>query len=76
MLKQILATQILTPNAVCINEAAYLIKQYDTAQLALQRFIEGVIDFADYCDILQLCEVNVDDFLINVEQNLEVDGLI
>ena len=76
MLDQYLSTQIITPHAICENEAAYLIKQLETAQLALKRFMEGVINFADYCDILQLCDVNVDDFLINVEQNLAVDGLI
>ena len=76
MLDQYLSTQIITPHAICGDEAAYLIKQLETAQLALKRFMEGVINFADYCDILQLCDVNVDDFLINVEQNLAVDGLI
>jgi len=76
MLQQYLSTQIITPHSICENEAAYLIKQLEAAQLALTRFIEGAINFSDYCDILQLCDVNVDDFLINVEQNLAVDGLI
>lgn len=76
MFEQYLSTQIIAPHVICEDEAAYLIKQLETAQLALTRFVEGVIDFADYCDILQLCGVNVDDFLIGVEQNLTTDGLI
>ena len=76
MLQQYLSTQVVTSHAVCEHEAAYLIKQLEIAQLALTQFLEGSINFSDYCDILQLCDVNVDDFLINVEQNLSVDGLI
>lgn len=76
MLQQYLSTQIVTSHVTCEHEAAYLIKQLEAAQLALTRFLEGSIQFSDYCDILQLCDVNVDDFLINVEQNLSVDGLI
>ena len=76
MLKNYLSTQIETPHIICQDEAAYLIKQLETAQLALTQFVKGLISFTDYCDILQLCDVNVDDFLINVEQNLASDGLI
>ncbi|MEH2244596.1 hypothetical protein [Nostoc sp.] len=57
-------------------ESLKLIEQLECAELAQQRFIEGVISFEDYLDILELCEVDIDDYLITVEDNLAVNEIV
>ncbi|PAX60042.1 hypothetical protein [Brunnivagina elsteri] len=74
MLDLILDTEINLNGFVCLDEANYLIKQQECIGLAQTRFINGEISFADYCDILELCNVNIDQYLVTVENNLQVIG--
>lgn len=76
MLDDILGLRIVTTEKISVSESLKLIEQLECAELAQQRFIEGVISFEDYLDILELCEVNIDDYLITVEDNLAVDGIV
>lgn len=65
-----LETEISLPHSICIDEASYLSQQHETAQLALDAFIKGKIDFEDYADILELCGIDMDEYLLGVEENL------
>ncbi|MEH2009991.1 hypothetical protein [Nostoc sp.] len=76
MLDDILGLRIVTTEKMSESESLKLIEQLECAELAKQRFIEGVISFEDYLDILELCEVDIDDYLITVEDNLAVDGIV
>ncbi|MFN6485439.1 MULTISPECIES: hypothetical protein [unclassified Nostoc] len=75
MIQQFLETQIVTTEGMSHDQALHLIKQMECADLALARFLKGEISFSDYCDILELCEVNIDSYLINVEENLATVGI-
>lgn len=76
MLDEILGLEIfVTPN-LDNAETQYLIKKLECAELAQAKFIKGELTLADYCDILQLCDVNVDQYLIQVEDNLYEIGVI
>ena len=75
MLDDILGLRIVTTEKMSVSESLKLIEQLECAELAQQRFIEGVISFEDYLDILELCEVDIDDYLITVEDNLAEVGI-
>lgn len=71
-LNSVLETEIYLPHSVCIDEANYLVEQHETALLALDAFIKGQIDFEDYADILELCGMDMDEYLLGVEENLSL----
>lgn len=75
MLDSLLTIEIYLPHQITEDEASYLIKQAECTELALSKFVAGDISFQDYIDILELCDVNIDDYLLIVEDNLEVVGL-
>ncbi|NJN13890.1 MAG: hypothetical protein HC836_34530 [Richelia sp. RM2_1_2] len=74
MLTEILNLQIIVTPDIEKTESAYLIKQLECAELALNAFVKGDLSLSDYCDILLLCDVNVDDYLLQVEDNLSAIG--
>lgn len=76
MISDILSLTIVTTQGMSADESLMLIKQLECAELAKQRFIEGLISFEDYLDILSLCNVNIDDYLVTVEGNLVIAGVI
>lgn len=76
MISDILSLTIVTTQGMSADESLMLIKQLECAELAKQRFIEGLISFEDYLDILSLCKVNIDDYLVTVEGNLVIAGVI
>jgi hypothetical protein len=76
MLQEILNLQIVVSPGIEKAESVHLIKQLECAELALNAFVKGFLSLSDYCDILQLCEVNVDDYLLQVEDNLSLVGII
>jgi len=76
MLDEILSLEIFVAPNLESAEIQHLIKQLECAELAQTNFIKGKLTFADYCDILQLCNVNIDRYLIQVEENLHEIGLI
>lgn len=75
MLQSLLATEIYLPHQITEDEANYLIAQSECAELALSRFVAGDISFEDYCDILELCNVDIDNYLLTIEINLEIAGI-
>ncbi|MBW4556412.1 MAG: hypothetical protein KME59_10810 [Trichormus sp. ATA11-4-KO1] len=75
MIAQLLGTEIITTQGMSHDEALHLIQQPECADLALTRFLEGAISFSDYCDILELCEVGMDGYLTNLEENLTAVGI-
>lgn len=76
MLEDILNLRIIvTPHAEQ-SELAHLVKQLECAELAQSSFVKGNLSLEDYCDILQLCDVNVDDYLLQVESNLSAVGIL
>ena len=71
-----LGLQIIVAPSLEEEEIKILIKQMECAELAQTKFITGELSLSDYCDILQLCEINVDDYLITVEDNLSSLGVL
>ena len=69
-MKSLLSTQIVIVGKISEEEARHLEKQLQASELALQQFLSNQINFADYLDILELCGVNIDDYLINIEKNI------
>lgn len=74
MLNSILGLQIIVTPGIEKQEASHLIKQLECAELAQAAFVKGNLSLIDYCDILQLCDVDVDNYLLQVENNLSTVG--
>lgn len=53
------------------DEIQLRIEQEEAAYLGKIAFINGRITIDEYIDILEMCEVDIDDFFIAVEQNIE-----
>ncbi|WP_414622051.1 hypothetical protein [Calothrix sp. CCY 0018] len=51
------------------DEINYLIKQEEVSSLALERFLSAEISWNDYLDILEVCNVDIDDYLETSDQN-------
>ena len=75
MLSDILELKIITTEKMSESESLKLIEQLECAELAQKRFVDGFISFEDYLDILNLCEVDIDDYLISVQDNLTAVGI-
>jgi hypothetical protein len=58
------------------GESDYLIQKLSVANLALTHFLREKISFADYLDILETCGIGIDNYLIQVEENLNQGGVI
>jgi hypothetical protein len=71
MLHDILSTEVFVCAGTERAEADHLFKQMEVSELALKRFLDQEISFSDYCEILELCGVDIDDFLITLEENIE-----
>jgi hypothetical protein len=76
MLNDILGLTIITNQGMSEGESLRLIEKLECAELAQQHFIKARISLIDYLDILDLCEVNVDDYLETVENNLTIAGVL
>lgn len=51
------------------EEINYLVKQQEVSSLALDRFLGGQISWNDYLDVLEVCNVDVDDYLQTMDDN-------
>jgi hypothetical protein len=76
MISQILELEIQIASPMKSEESQYLIKQLETAELAKDKFLKNQISFQDYIDILEVCNIDIDDYLINLEDNLEEQCLL
>lgn len=70
MIEAILQPEIILMRPVCNEESIYLIKQLEVAQLATNKFTKGEISFSDFLELMELAEVNIDDYLLTIENNL------
>jgi hypothetical protein len=76
MLNQILELEIQIASPMETEESQYLIKQLETAELAKDKFLKNQISFQDYIDILEVCNIDIDDYLITLEDNLKEQCLL
>jgi hypothetical protein len=76
MLNDILGLTIMTTQGMSEDESLMLIEKLECAELAQQHFINGSISFEDYLDILGLCGVDIDDYLLKVEENLVIAEIL
>lgn len=74
-MQSLLSTQIVIVGKISEEEARHLEQRLQVSELALQRFLANKISFADYLDMIELCDINIDDYLINVEKNISAIGL-
>ena len=51
------------------EEINYLVKQQEVSSLALDRFLGDQISWNDYLDVLEVCNVDVDDYLQTMDDN-------
>lgn len=72
MLQNLLSTEIQLVDNISANEAMHLVKQLEASELAREKFLKNEISFSDYCEILELCDIDIDDYLLNLEENLQV----
>jgi hypothetical protein len=70
MLEQILTTEIYLPYQICEEEAYSLAERFEACQLAREQFMAGTLDFEAYLEILDMADIDVDEYLGIVEENL------
>lgn len=51
------------------DEINFLLKAEETATLALERFLAQEITLQDYADILDVCGIDIDEYLQTVDDN-------
>lgn len=70
MLQSLLNVGIFIPTRpLSQDEINHLILKEEVANLGLKRFLKGQISFNDYLDVLEVCNVDVDDYLQTVDEN-------
>ncbi len=72
MLYDILCLGIQTGNNTSNDEIDNLIAREAVASLALDKFLKGLISWNDYLDILETCEIDIDNYLQVANQNCEL----
>lgn len=73
MLKEALRVGLLLPTRkLSMDEINYLIKREEVASLALQRLLALEISWSDYLDLLEACNVDVDEYLDDIEHNCQI----
>jgi hypothetical protein len=76
MIEGVIGVEIPLYPQMTEDEIALRLEQEETAQLAMTCFCNGSITPEEYMDILEMCEVDMDSYCINLEQNLNATGLI
>lgn len=76
MLNQLLGVEIPLYSEISEDEIQLRCDQEEAAYLGKMDYLKGQITLEDYFDILELCEVDMDGFLLNLEENLTEAGLI
>jgi hypothetical protein len=75
MIQNLLSTEIVIVEKISDEEARQLEKQLELSELALKRFLKSEINFSDYLEIMKMCQINIDDYLIVVQNNLSAIGI-
>jgi hypothetical protein len=76
MLISLIHPQINLIQPLSLQEADYLCKKLEVAQIATDKFVAGEISFKDFLECLELAEMDIDDYLFTVEENLLEAGII
>lgn len=76
MLADLIKCEIVLVPQVSQEEISDLIKREEITYLANARFAKGEISFQDYIDCLEVAEVCIDDYLLTVENNLTIAGVL
>lgn len=69
-------TLIVPDEDFSTSEFDKLLANYDLAARSLDSFLRGEIEFDDYLQIAEACEVVIDDYLEITESNLEIMQLL
>lgn len=75
MIETILQPEIILMRPICNQEATHLIKQLSVAEMATDKFIKAEISFNDFLELMELAEVDIDEYLTVVEGNLLEVGI-
>ncbi len=76
MLGEIIGIEIPLFPQITDEEIKLRIEQEEAAYLGKIAFIKGKISLEEYLDILEMCEVDIDDFLLTLENNLVIVGAV
>lgn len=76
MIGELLSVEILLVPHTSSDEINNLIKREEITSLANSRFTKGEISFQDYIDCLEVAGVWIDDYLLTVENNLTIAGVL
>jgi hypothetical protein len=71
MIEQVFNLSIITTKDMSIGEIQDLIDKLQCAELARDAFLASKISFEELIDIYELCGVNVDEYLLTLEENLK-----
>lgn len=71
MLSEILGVEIPLFPQMSLDEIEIRIEQEECAYLGKIAFLNNQISLEDYFDILELCEVGMDEYLINLESSIK-----
>lgn len=75
MLENLLSVEIIT-HKPSQAEIDYLIAQEEAARLGLDAFLAQKITFEEYLEVLELAGLDMDEYLLNIENNLNEVGII
>ncbi|WP_017656229.1 hypothetical protein [Fortiea contorta] len=70
MIESVIGVEIPLYPQMTEDEIALRLEQEEAAHLGLMAFLKGQITFEEYLDILEMCEVDMDDYVPNLESNL------
>ncbi|MCC5620196.1 hypothetical protein [Nostoc sp. CHAB 5715] len=76
MIEKVIGVEIPLYPQMTEDEIALRLEQEEAAHLGLTCFCNGQITIEEYMDILEMCEVEMDVYCLNLEQNLSAAGLI
>lgn len=75
MIEKIIGVEIPLYPQMTEDEIVLKLEQEEAAQLAMTCFCRSITP-EEYMDILEMCEVDMDSYFLNLEQNLKATGLI
>ena len=75
MIRNLLSTEILIVEKISNEEARQLEKKLELSELALQKFLSSQINLSDYLETLEMCQIDIDDYLLTIENNLSLVGI-
>lgn len=76
MISELIGVEIPLYPHLSEDEIALRLEQEEAAYLGKMAFLRGQITLEEYFDILEMCEVDMDSFLVNLENNLSEAGLL